>query len=185
MALLREHNLEVFAPDVSMVINADTACDVRDFVKYALATGLSHVGFFFDYTENDMSSDCFGRPETSRPALRELMKIERVLARKFFVSFRLWIPLRESERMQSEVEAIPLAALREEYADLLALADNRSMQAEYDARQRIRREQGKKPFTFDEDWSATVRQTKVCGKDVCFCGRASAGEKCCHSPSEN
>ncbi|MCL2074847.1 MAG: radical SAM protein [Betaproteobacteria bacterium] len=168
MARLRESGLEVFAPDVSMVINRDTAHDVRDFVKYALTEKLRHVMFFFDYTENNMAGNYFGCPTTSRMALFELMKLERVLAGKLFVYFRLWIPLKEAEMIQPMVEAIPIENLRKEYSEILELAGDRSMRTEYEARQRIRRSKGKKEFTFDEDWTSTIRQIAINGKDTCF-----------------
>jgi hypothetical protein len=124
--------------------------------------------FFFDYTESDMAGGYFGEPETSRPALYELMKLERALAGKFFVYFRLWIPLKETEMMQSKVEAVPLNELQAEYADILELAKERSMKAEYEARQAARKMKGKKEFTFDEDWTPTIRQTAIQNKAVCF-----------------
>jgi len=168
MKLLRENGLEVFAPSVSMVINKDTAGDIRNFIKYALAEKLRQCTFYFDYTENDMTGNYFGEPETSRPALYELMKLERVLAGKFFVYFRLWIPLKESEMMQRKVEAIPLNELQEEYADILELAKDRSMKTEYETRQAVRKTKGKKEFTFDEDWTSTIRQTRIQDKVTCI-----------------
>jgi MoaA/NifB/PqqE/SkfB family radical SAM enzyme len=168
MTLLRENGLEAFAPDVSMVVNKDTADDIRAFVKYALTERLYNCTFFFDYTESDMAGNYFGEPETSRPALYELMKLERVLARKFFIYFRLWIPLKETEMMQRKVDAIPLNELQKEYADILELAKGRSMKAEYETRQTIRKTKGKKDFSFDEDWTPTIRQTRVQDKVTCF-----------------
>lgn len=167
MKKLSDDNLEVFAPDVSMVINKDTAHDVREFVKKSLEQRLRFCTFYFDYTENNMDEAEFGYPATSRPALEELMKLERVLAKKFFISFRLWIPLKEAEQLQSKVDAMDLRVLEAEYADLLALAKNRSMRAEYEERQRIRAQRGKKTFTWDEDWTPTIRQTEIGGKTVC------------------
>jgi len=101
-------------------------------------------------------------------ALFELMKLERVLAGKFFIYFRLWIPLKEAEMMQPTVEAISIEELREEYSDILELAKDRSMKKEYESRQRIRKSKGKKEFTFDEDWTPTIRQITVESKDICF-----------------
>jgi sulfatase maturation enzyme AslB (radical SAM superfamily) len=168
MALLKENDLEVFAPDVSMVINRDTADDVRNFVKYALTERLQYCKFYFDYTENNMSGKHFDNPETSRPALYELMKLERVLAGKFFVYFRLWIPIKETEMMQPKVEAIPIDELKAEYSDILELAKNRSMKSEYEARQAIRKSRGKKELSFEEEWTPTIRQTSINGQDICF-----------------
>ena len=168
MALLRENGLEVFAPDVSMVVNRDTAKDIRDFVKYALTERLRYCTYYFDYTENNMAGNYFGCPDIARPALRELMKLERVLAGKFFIYFRLWIPLKEAEMMQPQVDAIPIDKLREEYSDILALAKDRSMKSEYETRQALRRSRGKKEFSFEEDWTPTLHQTNTQGKEVCF-----------------
>lgn len=167
MKLLKENDLEVFAPDVSMVINKDTASDIRNFVKYSLELNLKFCMFFFDYTENDMCSAYFGYPESSREALRELMKLERVLAKKFFIYFRLWIPLKEVQMMQPEIESIPIEELRKEYADILELAQHRSMKDEFEKRQQIRKEHGKKTFTFGEDWTPTIRQISLNGKNIC------------------
>ena len=168
MALLRKNRLEMFAPGVSMVINKDTANDIRDFVKYALTEDLHHCKFYFDYTESDMAGDYFGNPETLRPALYELMKLERVLGGKFFVYFRLWIPIKEVEIMQPNVEAIPIDELRAEYSDLLELGKNRSMKAEYEARRAIMKNRGKKELSFDEDWTPAIRQTTIGNKITCF-----------------
>ncbi|MDR0529365.1 MAG: radical SAM protein, partial [Zoogloeaceae bacterium] len=167
IALLRQSGLEVFAPDISMVINKDTASDVRAFVRKGLEMGVRFCLFYFDYTENNMASPYFGRPETSRPALAELMKLERVLAKKFFIYFRLWIPLKESELLQPQIDAIPLHELEAEYADILVCAQGRSMLREHEERQRIRAERGKKIHTWDEDWTPTIRQTQVGGQTIC------------------
>ncbi|MDR0234053.1 MAG: tetratricopeptide repeat protein [Zoogloeaceae bacterium] len=164
MARLGENGLEVFAPDVSMVINRDTASDVLDFVKYALTERLMSCGFYFDYTENNMAGDYFGYPEISRPALYELMKLERVLAGKFVVYFRLWVPLKEVGMMQPEVDAIPMDELEEEYADILALAKDRSVKSEYEARVAARRRKGKKL----PGEGSTLQQMNIQGRDICF-----------------
>lgn len=168
MELLKENNLEVFAPSVSMVINNDTACDVEDFIKMSLRLRAQLVMFYFDYTENDMNSAYFGSPDIIRPVLKKLMEIERVLAKKFFVYFRLWIPVEESEAMQKLVDSVPIDALREKYCEIIELAQGRSMQKEFEQRQRIRKEFGKKTLTFDEDWTPTIHLTEINGKKVCF-----------------
>jgi MoaA/NifB/PqqE/SkfB family radical SAM enzyme len=59
LALLKSKNMECFAPDASMVINRDTANDVVGFAKLALELKISHVIFYFDYTESNMYSDYF------------------------------------------------------------------------------------------------------------------------------
>lgn len=166
--LLKDNGLEMFAPSFSMVVNKDTAPDVRAFIKKSLSLGAQYSMFYFDYTENDMSSDYFGCPEISRSVLEELMKIERVLAKKFFVYFRLWIPLKESEIIQKKVESLPIEKLQSEYSDLIELAKDRSMEEEYKKRREIRKIKGKKEFTFEEDWTPTIRQTEKNNKKVCF-----------------
>jgi len=167
MSLLRKMGHGMFAPDVSMVINKDTADDVRAFVKYTLAEGLQYCAFFFDLTENDKSKDYFGQPETSRRALKELMKIERVLAGKFQVFFKLFLPQKELKMMQPEVEAVPLAELNNEYADILEIAKDRSIEAEYEARRAIRKNRGKKELSFMEDLSPFFRQKRIGNKITC------------------
>ncbi len=167
-ALLESRGLEAFGPSVSMVINKDTAHDVVDFLKLAFRLNARCATFFFDYTESDMEGNSFGQPETSRPALKTLMELERVLAGKFFLYFRLWIPSAEAAPLQEEVEATPLAELQEKHRELLRLAQDRSMQDELRHRNEIRERRGKKAILFEEEWTPTIRMLEVCGKKVCF-----------------
>ena len=164
---LQKKNLLCFAPDISMVINKDTYQDIYNFVKMGLLAKVKLITFYFDYTENDMDGNYFKNIE-SRIALKELMKIERVLAKKFCIGFRLWVPLKELENMQLEVEKIPIEELRKEYAELLELAKDRDMKKEYEDRQTIRKKYGKKEFTFEEDWAPTLHQIKINSKNICF-----------------
>jgi|GEM_PF-1693167 len=168
MELLRSRNLECFGPSLSMVINKDTACDVVDFAKLALELGASCIWYYFDYMENNMEGDYFSCPETSRPALKKLMELERILAKKFFVYFRLWIPTKEADPIQAEVDAEPFGELQKRYADILKLAEGRNMKNEFDLRNRIRAEHIKKVFLFDEEWTPTIRLLEKEGKKVCF-----------------
>ena len=114
-----------FAPDLSMVINRDNFNDVENFLELALKLRATYAVFFFDYTENDMTSEFFSKPATSRPALKILMELERVLAGKFFIYFRLWIPTKEAEILQREVESTPIEILNKKYAKFLELAKDR------------------------------------------------------------
>lgn len=166
---LKEKGLLVFAPSISMVVNKDTAHEARDFVKMALEWNTKACVFYFDMNENELkSADGFAFAEIVEPVLKEIMKIERVLAEKIFVFFRLFLPvLKNMADIEREVEAIPLARLKEEYKDLLSLAQNRSMRTEYEERQRIRKSQGKKEFTFDEDYVATLHEIAVGNNRIC------------------
>ncbi|MBQ2983377.1 MAG: radical SAM protein [Candidatus Gastranaerophilales bacterium] len=169
---LKECGHGVFAPGVSMVVNKDSADDIYAFAKYALTIGARRITYYFDNQESDLSS-CrttknFKYPEKSLPALRTMMEIERVLAKKICVYFRLWLPEEGITEMQNEVDSIPIQQLREKYAELLELAKDRDMLKEHNERNRIRRKQGKKELTFDEDFNATLRLTQIGDKKVCF-----------------
>lgn len=156
-----------FAPNISMVINKNTADDVIPFLKYTLAMRASYVTYYFDYRENDMDEDYFQDPATGRMALRQLMEIERVLEGKLFISFRLWTPLKEIGMMEKELEHVSIEELREKYSDLLELTKERSIEKENAERNRIRRQQGKKELTLNEDFSFTMQSHTVEGKQVC------------------
>lgn len=166
--LLQNRGLESFTPSFSMVINKDNYYDIEEFTKMALMLKVQSLTFYFDYTENDMFGDYFGNPETSRFALRKLMEIERVLAGKVMVYFRLWLPGKETQKLQSEVELIPQQNLENKYTELLKLASNRSMKEEFEKRNYIRAKQGKRQFTFDEDFAPTIRMERKNGQDFCF-----------------
>ncbi len=167
LGLLKEKDRLCFAPSLSLVINHDTVTDVLDFVRLSLRMHAWYMGFFFDYTENDMNRDTFGQPELSRPVMRTLMELERVLGNKVFLYFRLWLPLGEAEPMQREVEAVSLAELQERYADILELAEGRSMQAEFEQRNALRRAAGKKELRMEEDYMPSLHGTVRGGTERC------------------
>ncbi len=170
--LLKEKGHSVFNPGISMVVNRDSACDVYNFVKYALKIKARKLSFFFDNQETDLSGQNktknFKYPEIMLPALKTMMEIERVLAKKFCIYFRLWLPAEGIDEMQNEVDSIPIKELREKYKDLLELAKDRDMLKEHNERNKIRKEHGKKVLNFDEDFNATLRLINIGGKQVCF-----------------
>lgn len=157
-----------FAPDLSMVINRDNADDILNFVKLALELHAGFIVFYFDYTENDMSSEHFSNAEISRPALKTLMELERVLAEKVFVYFRLWLPTAEAISLQQEVEAIPIDELRDKYADILRRAEGRSILGEFNRRNEIRRSIGKYELDIVDDVSPSLHLKKIADREICF-----------------
>jgi len=167
LAKLTAEDKICFAPDLSMVINKDNADDILNFLELALKLRAGFAVFFFDYTENDMTSEYFSNPETSRPALKTLMELERVLAEKFLIYFRLWIPTKEVEILQQEVEATPLEVLNKKYAKFLELAKDRSITAEFEKRNAIRRAAGKAELDFVNDISPTLHLKKNADRDIC------------------
>ncbi len=156
-----------FAPDLSMVINKDNYNDVANFVELALRLRAPFMMFFFDYTENDMTSEYFSNPATSRPALKTLMELERVLADKFLIYFRLWIPTKEAAIVQQEVEATPLDVLNKKYAKFLELAKDRSIVKEFEKRNEIRRAAGKAELDFVNDFTPTLHLKQNADRDIC------------------
>ena len=165
--LEREDKL-CFAPDLSMVINKDNVDDIENFVELALKIHAGFAVFFFDYTENDMDSEFFGKPESSRPALKTLMELERVLAEKFVIYFRLWLPTAEAAVIQQEVEATPIDELNRKYAKILKLAEGRSILGELNQRNKIRRECGKNELVLVDDLSPTLHLMKTEDREICF-----------------
>lgn len=165
---LRREDKLCFAPSLSMVINHDNTEDVQDFIRMALEHHAWYICFYFDYTENNMSGDYFHQPELMRPVLRQLMEIERVLAGRVLVYFRLWIPFKEAAPLQQEVEAEPLENLRQKYHDLLERSEGRSVEGEYRERNAWRRRLGKQELSLAEDFAPSVRLAAHCGKELCF-----------------
>ncbi len=157
-----------FAPSLSLVINRDSADDVEAFTRLALRLHAWYIGFFFDYSENDMDSDFFACPETSRPALRTLMEIERLLAGRVMVYFRLWVPVREAAAMQEEVEAMPRSELEAKYPELLALSEGRSLLGDLARRNEWRQKLGKRTLSLGADYSPSVQLQEREGENRCF-----------------
>jgi hypothetical protein len=169
--LLEMKGLKVFAPSISMVINKDTAGDVYDFTKMALSFGVRRFSYFFDYTENKFLGDfvvgSFKYQDISMPTLKTLMEIERVLAKKIFVSFRVRLPAIEAvAKLQDEVDSISIEELRKKYKELLELAKTRDMLRELTQRNSIRKEKGRKELNFQEEYDAKP-SLSIGGKQVC------------------
>lgn len=157
-----------FAPDLSMVINKDNTDDILNFVELSLELHAGFIVFFFDYTENDMSAEHFTNPEITRPAMKTLMELERVLAEKVLVYFRLWVPTGEAEALQQEVEAIPIAELNAKYEKILRKAEGRSILGEFKQRNEFRRAAGKMELALVDDFSPSLHLKCIDGKDYCF-----------------
>ncbi|MBR5913298.1 MAG: hypothetical protein IKZ58_02885 [Selenomonadaceae bacterium] len=165
---LAAENKLCFAPSLSMVINKDNASDILNFIELALKLHAIVIGFYFDYIENDMSSDYFTNPDTSRPAMKTLMELERVLAEKVGIYFRLWLPVKEAGIIQQEVEAIPIDELNRKYAKILKLAEGRSIIGELNQRNEFRRKYGKSELSLVDDISPTLHLQKNGDVETCF-----------------
>lgn len=168
--LLQKHNRIEFAPNISMVINSKTADDVLDFVKMALKMRASYVCFYFDYQENDMNGEYFSNPYLMRKVLRQLLEIELLLKNKFYIQFRLWVPLKELDLAEANMSDISTDKLEEKYKDILKLAEGRSIEKEHNKRNLLRKENGKKELSFKEDYSLTIRTGKIDDKKICESG---------------
>lgn len=168
--MLNDNNRIEFAPNVSMVINSTTADDMVNFIKMSLEMKFSYIAFYFDYLENDMSGNYFANPEIMRPVLKQLLEIEMLLKEKFYIQFRLWVPLKELERAEKDLKYVSINDLQEKYKDILTLAKNRSIEAEHNKRNQIRKSFGKRELTFDEDYRLTLHAIYINKKKVCFAG---------------
>ena len=94
------------------------------------------------------------------------MEVERLLAGKFFMQFRL-LKTRQFNPLQKEVDEMPLPELKERYADLVRLARNRDMRHEYEQRNQFRVARGKTALSFQEDYLPTLFPTARNGANVC------------------
>ena len=168
LSKLEAENKLCFAPDLSMVINKDNADDILNFVELALNLHAAYIVFFFDYTENDMNSDYFTNPEITRPAMKTLMELERVLAGKVAIYFRLWMPSKEAYALQQEVEEIPFVELEKKYSRILKLAEGRNTVAEFEERNKIRRKAGKAELDFVNDLAPTLHLKEDSDREICF-----------------
>ena len=157
-----------FAPDLSMVINKDNADDILNFAELALDLHAGFIVFYFDYTENDMNAEFFTNPDVARPAMKTLMELERVLAEKVLVYFRLWMPTGEASTLQQEVEAIPIDVLEKKYAKILQKAQGRSVLGELKRRNEFRRAAGKFELAIVDDISPSLHLKQESDREICF-----------------
>ena len=164
VAKLKAADKLCFAPDLSMVINKDNADDILSFVELALELHAGFIVFYFDYTENDMGGEFFTNPAVARPAMKTLMELERVLAEKVLIYFRLWVPSGEAYNLQQEVEEIPIDKLNAKYEKILKAAQGRSVLGELERRNEIRRAAGKNELTIVDDISPSLHLNN----GICF-----------------
>ena len=164
--LLHERNLDVFRPSLSMVINRDTCAEVQDFILMALKLKARNIWLFFDFYESDFNTGHFAVPELHN-TLKTILKIERLLKDKVFFNFRLYLPLNILDGLQEETDAMDIDDLSNEFADILAAAGGRSVINEYLEREKIRKERGKKSFSFEEDFADTLHESAIAGKVCC------------------
>ena len=165
--LLKDNDRLEFAPNVSMVINSRTCDDVVDFIKMCLEGNLSYVAFYFDYTENDMSGNYFRNPEIMRDTLRSLMEIEKLLKGRFYIAYRLWVPLKELPLMEKQVTGINTQELIRKYADLWELSTGRNTVEEHRKRNIIRSQNKKRELTWNQDFSSTICAEDIHGRILC------------------
>lgn len=165
--LLKSKDRLCFAPAVSMVINKNTYHEVRDFCTWTLASNARCCSYYFDFTENHMSDELFN-DDYNRKVLIELMKMQKVLKDKLLFSFRLFVPLKELASAQAIVDAISRDEIQNEYADLLKLAEERSIVGEYEEREAWRAKLNKHSLTLSEDLQTTMHQLDMNKKKVCF-----------------
>lgn len=166
--MLKEKGLEVFGPSVSMVVSREHSVkEILDFLKLSLDIHAQMCVFYLNHLETDsgnkLSSNIFYKEEI----ILTLMEVERLLAGKFFIFFRLMEPAAFS-KLQAIVDAESQEELENKYAELLRLAARRDICNELIERNRFRRSRGKKEFTLEEDLFFALHTEKVAGQDICF-----------------
>lgn len=93
-----------------------------------------------------------------------------MLKDKFYIQFRLWIPLKELDLVEAQMSNISMSELEEKYKDILKLAQGRNIEKEHNNRNLLRKENGKKELSFEEDYSLTLRTENINNKKVCASG---------------
>lgn len=146
-----EAGMPYFAPSISMVVTSKNAHDVYNFAKLGLELGLKGCGYYFEQAEGSLNGTSFKNPQIMEPALKTLMELERVLAKKFFITFRLWLPLNSTQKLQAEVDSTPIEELNEKHKEILELAKGRDIYKEWELRNEARKLKGKKLLTIEED----------------------------------
>ncbi|WP_298995300.1 radical SAM/SPASM domain-containing protein [uncultured Desulfovibrio sp.] len=138
---LREADLQAFAPVITMVVSPETAHEIIDFVRMGLSWGCRRIHLLMN--QQYLHLERFPTPVLDW-ALREMLKMERVLAGKVRLEVKLFLPEKIAAAAQRDVDAIPLESLKEEYADLLELAAGRNEEREHQERMTARKSHGKK-----------------------------------------
>lgn len=166
--LLKENNLSVFAPSISMVLTKQVYDKVLDFVKMALSLRIFKIGFLFDNVENDLwnlDNDC---SDQVQQVIKVLLEIDRILKGRVAFSFKWFMPANNISELEKDVESIPIEVLKEKYKEIDELSKDRNIMNEYNERTRIRTQKNKKILTLHDDIVApTYHQREYDGHQIC------------------
>lgn len=164
--LLRQKDLLVFAPSVSMVLNRRTSSDVREFLSMALDNHVSGCTYYLDW---DMYPHDEPGPYDAqiRDALVELAKLKRISDGRFHIGILFCSPS-EWRFACEKAASIDLAVLRSEYAAIDAKLDTRCMEKEHQRRQELQRLSGKRVCSLDDWNNVTWHRIGRGGEQVCF-----------------
>lgn len=164
--LLEERGLLAFAPCVNMVISSETAHEAVDFIRMALRMKAGRITFFLEAGEFPSHTQKITN-EKVHNTLIEIEKITRLLKDKFVILYDMYIPWGEEEIVKETVSQYPEAAIAEEYADILELAQGRSAVREHEERQAVLKARGRKTFTLEEEIRLAATAFCIHGKKIC------------------
>jgi molybdenum cofactor biosynthesis enzyme MoaA len=159
-ALLHASHMEVFTPDISMVITRENTDDVIPFLKLALMNQCWKCTLYFEshnqnYDENQIQM------------IKELMKLERLFKGRFCLFFRLFMDNGLLNSFQDEIDSIPMERIREQYGELYDLAAGRSMVLENEQRNKLRKAKGKQELSLHEEWFMNLTRENIDSNNIC------------------
>ena len=152
--LLDKKGLGLFRPSVSCVINSTNYETVDEFVKMALEMKIFNIVFFIDAAENNLydKENPIKDMEGFKSALIKLMEIERIVAGKVMLGYKLFFPTADLYEIEKRIKQEDINIIREKHPEISKLTDDmQDFKSIYLEKEKIRKEKGKKPYSYYEE----------------------------------
>ena len=162
LKVLEEKGLSAFKPSVSMVINSTNYETIVEFAKQYVSKGIQFINFYFDNIENETYCGLkHAKSSAVEEALITLIELDKVLNGKVHLFYRLFAPTTEIEKYDCIVEQKDINSLKEKYSDVLELAKDMDLRKLSEERAQIRKQYGKREYTYYEDLTGCTYHQKI------------------------
>lgn len=168
--ILKEKQLFAFKPLVSSVINSTNYETIEEFVTYWISKGLQQIVFFFDTNENEVYQLYKSKDKSLvNEVVIKLFELERIFKGKVNLGWQLFIPIDNVGYFRNLVYKKDIQEIKTKYPKLVKLIkDFDTLDELYVQRTRLRKERGKKEYTYYEDiTNVTYHQKIKNGYSIC------------------
>jgi MoaA/NifB/PqqE/SkfB family radical SAM enzyme len=169
LRILKKNDKFAFKPSISMVVNESNYQTIVDFIKLGLEKEVQIIVLLVDNNLflREYKGDKYNK--MFEVIFVTLMEIERLIKDKVFLNYKLFVPINNLSGLQNMVNKVPIEDLMDKYSDIVTMIKNfKSLRELYNECSMIRKEFGKKPYSYKEFLTgSTFHQKSYRGNMVC------------------